>query len=208
MCLMSKYCLKRVLYQDQRTAWWWWCCFSYLLLLLSHYSRVLLCATPSLGFSRQEHWSGLPFPSPMHKSESEVAQSCPTLRDPMDCSLPGSSVHGIFQARVLEWGAIAFSDLRGTEIPDPGPVNLKTHILHHAFVCSLPKETSLVNITVWPVFLASAEASSLNTSHRALLMGEAGAPWSSSVCPWRSCRAAESPRLKGRMLFLKTFFLM
>ena len=44
------------------------------------------------------------------KSESEVAQSRPTLLDPMDCSLPGSSVHGIFQARVLEWGAIAFSD--------------------------------------------------------------------------------------------------
>ena len=43
------------------------------------------------------------------KSESELAQSCPTLHDPMDCSLPGSSVHGIFQARVLEWGAIAFS---------------------------------------------------------------------------------------------------
>ena len=43
------------------------------------------------------------------KSESEVAQSCLTLHDPMDCSLPGSSTHGIFQARVLEWGAIAFS---------------------------------------------------------------------------------------------------
>ena len=43
------------------------------------------------------------------KSESEVAQSCPTPRDPMDCSLPGSSIHGIFQARVLEWVAIAFS---------------------------------------------------------------------------------------------------
>ena len=43
------------------------------------------------------------------KSESEVAQSCPTLCDPMDCSLPGSSVHGIFQARVLEWGDSAFS---------------------------------------------------------------------------------------------------
>ena len=43
------------------------------------------------------------------KSESEVAQLCPTLRDSTDCSLPGSSVHGIFQARVLEWGAIAFS---------------------------------------------------------------------------------------------------
>ena len=46
------------------------------------------------------------------KSESEVAQSCPTLSDPMDCNLPGSSVHGIFQARVLEWGAIAFSSYR------------------------------------------------------------------------------------------------
>ena len=45
------------------------------------------------------------------KSESEVAQLCLTnLSDPMDCSLPGSSVHGIFQARVLEWGAFAFSD--------------------------------------------------------------------------------------------------
>ena len=44
------------------------------------------------------------------KSESEVAQSCPTLGNPMDCSLLGSSIHGIFQARVLEWGAIAFSE--------------------------------------------------------------------------------------------------
>ena len=43
------------------------------------------------------------------KSESEVSHSCPTLSDPMDCSLPGSSIHGILQARVLEWGAIAFS---------------------------------------------------------------------------------------------------
>ena len=92
-------------------------CKVLLLLLLSHFSRVRLCVTPetaahqappSLGFSRQEYWSGLPFPSPMHKSVSEVAQSCPTLSDPIDCSLPGSSAHGIFQARVLEWGAIAF----------------------------------------------------------------------------------------------------
>ena len=88
-----------------------------LLLLLSCFSCVRLCATPwtaahqappSLGFSRQEHWSGLPFPSPMH--ESEVTQSCLTLSDLMDCSLPGSSVHGIFRARVLEWGVIAFSE--------------------------------------------------------------------------------------------------
>ena len=47
------------------------------------------------------------------KSESEVSQSCPTLHNPMDCSLPGSSAHGIFQARVLEWVAIAFSCIDG-----------------------------------------------------------------------------------------------
>ena len=47
------------------------------------------------------------------KNESEVTQSCPTLRNPMDCSLPGSSIHGIFQARVLEWVAIAFSEYSG-----------------------------------------------------------------------------------------------
>ena len=65
----------------------------------------------SLGFSRQEHWSGLPFPSPMHENEKwKLSHSDTTLSDPMDCSPPGSSVHGIFQARVLEWGAIAFSE--------------------------------------------------------------------------------------------------
>ena len=103
-------------------------------------------ASPLTGFSRQEYWSGLPFPSPgdlpdprieprspalqadaltsespgklhaflTHKllvsvQFSSVAQSCPTLCDPKDCSLPGSSVHGIFQARVLKWVAISFS---------------------------------------------------------------------------------------------------
>ena len=50
----------------------------------------------------------------MHESESEVAQSCPTLCDPKDCSLPGSSIHGIFRATVLEWGAIAFSTISPT----------------------------------------------------------------------------------------------
>ena len=54
----------------------------------------------------------MPFPSPMQESKSEVAQSCPTLSNPMDCSLPGSSVHGVFQARVLEWVAVAFSEIR------------------------------------------------------------------------------------------------
>ena len=50
------------------------------------------------------------------KSESEVAQSSPTLSDPVDCSPPGSSIHGIFQARVLEWGAIAFSEGNGLSL--------------------------------------------------------------------------------------------
>ena len=101
-----------------------------LLLLLSRFSCVRLCATPqmaahqaplSLGFSRQEHWSGLPFPSPMHESESEVTRSCQTLSDPMACSLPGSSVHEISQARVLEWGAIVVKNsvllLQGAQFP-------------------------------------------------------------------------------------------
>ena len=56
-------------------------------------------STLSLGFSRQEHWSALPFPSPMHESENEVALLCLTLRDLMDCSLPIFSTNGIFQAR-------------------------------------------------------------------------------------------------------------
>ena len=62
-------------------------------------------APPSLGFSRQEHWSGLHFllQCVKVKSESEVAQSCPTPSDPMVCSPPDSSVHEICQARVLEW---------------------------------------------------------------------------------------------------------
>ena len=100
---------------------------SRLLLLLSHFSHVRLCAT----HRRQPTRLPRPWDSPgkntgvgCHfllqcmklKSESEVAQSCPTLRDPMDCGLPGCSVHGIFQARVLEWGAITFSDMGAGKI--------------------------------------------------------------------------------------------
>ena len=89
-------------------------------MLLSHFSRVRLCAT----HRRQPTRLPRPWDSPgkntvvgCHfllqcrkvKSESEVALSYLTLCDPMDCSPPGSSIHGIFQARILEWGAIAFS---------------------------------------------------------------------------------------------------
>ena len=74
----------------------------------------------------------MPFPSPMQESESEVAQSCLTISDPMDCSPPGSSVHGIPQARVLECGAIAFSDKGGviciSEVIDISPGNLDSSL--------------------------------------------------------------------------------
>ena len=59
------------------------------------------------------------------KIESEVAQSCPTLRDPMDCSLPGSSIHGIFEARVLEWGVMAFSEPKITSNQIPADPNVQ-----------------------------------------------------------------------------------
>ena len=91
-----------------------------LLLLLSPFSRVRLCATPETdGLPRPWDSPGKNTGVGCHfllqyikvKRESKVARSCPTLYDPMDCSLPGPSVHGIFQARVLEWGAIAFSSI-------------------------------------------------------------------------------------------------
>ena len=89
-----------------------------MLLLLSQFSRVRLCATHGLqptrllrpwDFPGKNTGVGCHFLIQCMKveSESEAAQSCPTLSDPVDHSLPGSSIHGIFQARVLEWGAIA-----------------------------------------------------------------------------------------------------
>ena len=67
---------------------------------LQPHGLYVACHAPlSTEFCRPEYWSGLPFPSPMHESESEVSQSCPTLSDLMDCSPPGSSVHGIFQGK-------------------------------------------------------------------------------------------------------------
>ena len=118
----------------------------------------------SMGFSRQEYWSGLPFPSPGDLPDpgieprppalqadalltmprpvtlwitmkwSEVAQSCPTLCNPMDCSLPGSSVHGIFQARVLEWIAISFS--KGSS--QPRDQTRVSHIVDRRFTVWVP----------------------------------------------------------------------
>ena len=90
-----------------------------LLLVLSRFSCVRLCATPQTA-AHEAPWDspGKNTGVACHfllqckkvKSESEVAESCPTLSDPMDCGPPGSSIHGIFQATALEWGAIAFSN--------------------------------------------------------------------------------------------------
>ena len=87
------------------------------------------------GFSRQEYWSGLPFPSPMHESEneSEFAQSCPTLSDPMDCSPPGSSVHGF--SRQEYWSGV----------PLPSPL-LNTVTSFLALTCRQ------MNLFLWSVF--------------------------------------------------------
>ena len=68
------------------------------------------------------------------KSESEVAQSCLTLCDPMDCSLPGSSVCGIFQARVLEWAAIAFSEIAVIILPYKITMKLSVNISEILFI--------------------------------------------------------------------------
>ena len=123
---------------------------------------------PSLGFSRQEHWSGLPYPSPMKvKSESEVAQSCPTISDPMDYSLPGSSVHGIFQARVLEWVAIAFS-----------AACLRLLIFLPAILIPVCASSS-------PVFLMMYSAHKLNKQGDSVQTWCTPFPiWNQSVVPW------------------------
>ena len=94
------------------------CCWECQLVYL--FGNLLICRTKLIkaehGHTHKQIQAILP-PSIHRKkcvyseSESEVAQSCPTLHNPKDCSLPGSSVHGIFQARVLEWGAITFSSI-------------------------------------------------------------------------------------------------
>ena len=115
-----------------------------LLLLLSRFSHVRLCATPDTA----AYQAPCPWDSPgkntgvgchfllkcmQVKSESEVAQSCPTPSDPMDCSPPGSSIHGIFQARVLEWGAIAFSRLLSS------PCQIPIHTKHIHLIPTFPQ---------------------------------------------------------------------
>ena len=94
---------------------WWFLLFSLGLWVLGKIITKVKCSSHHhVRKSMMSTWL-LTGPVDLDHYESEVAQSCPTLSDPMDCRLPGSSVHGIFQARVLEWGAIAFS--RGSSRP-------------------------------------------------------------------------------------------
>ena len=96
------------------------------------------------------------------KSEREVAQSCLTLRNPMDCSLPGSSVHGIFQARVLEWGAITFSVIRGKYAKRKKIHLVRLCSLIYFFMCWFVKKTIFDNwITVNKTSICSLTSRSL-----------------------------------------------
>ena len=93
----------------------------------------------SMGFSRQEYWSGWPFPSPSIVTAATAAkslQSCPTLCDPRDGSLPGSSVPGILQARTLEWVAISF--LQCMKVKSESEVAQSCPTLSDLMDCSLP----------------------------------------------------------------------
>ena len=139
-----------------------------LLLLLSRFSHVRLCATPqtaahqappALGFSRQEEWSGLPFPSPMH--ESEVAQSCPTLSDPKDCSPPGSSVN--------KYVSDSFT-LRHTHhlFISPKAANIKKESLSPSFSSRSIWKNWLLNLCLLNCFIQLWKAK-FNKSHRKVL---------------------------------------
>jgi len=118
------------------------------------------------------------------KSESEVAQSCLTLSNPMDCSLPGSSIHGIFQARVLEWGAIAFSDTCIYSPPNFPPIQAATNIEQSSMCYTVgPCWLSILNIAVCTCPFQTPQFSFLSTpptpsNHKLVLLS----PWVSLFC--------------------------
>ena len=134
------------------------------------------------------------------KSESEVAQSCLTLCDPMDCSLPASSVHGIFQARVLEWGAIAFSE---AHLPRPcqcsRTLHLSVRLGELVFPIAKSKKGwfSSISSTVWqtdcfPLTLLRKCMCSFHdgpqptrgTIHMFSTIADAEGPEADTNCPW------------------------
>ena len=96
------------------------------------------------------------------KSESEVSQSCPTPSDHMDCSLPGSSVHGIFQARVLEWGAIVVEMSLPTTHPDPKAITLRENTLTCYFLVKVKESVTQLCQTLWDPMDCSPSGSSVH----------------------------------------------
>ena len=163
-----------------------------LLLLLSRVSWVQLCAPTRLHGSwvspGKNTGAGCHFLQCMKvKSESEVAQLCPTRSDPMDCSPPGSSVHGIFQARVLEWGAIAFSFISIPESKLPtakqGNFTAKQNKTLFFFLCGV----------FWKIYISWVNHKASSRLHALL-----GIKGSMQGCP----RAAPAQRQVLRVCFL------
>ena len=125
------------------------------------------------------------------KSEREVTQSCPTLRDPMDCSLPGSSVHGIFQARVLESGAIAFSAAQ-VHLPNKVSCFASTCVSSDNLFLSVRQESTLRPWKGPPFLQQRSQASSEVESWL-----RTGDPWGS--CCWGAGGACRSHFHKWRL---------
>ena len=111
------------------------------------------------------------------KSESEVTQSCPILRDPMDCSLPGSSVHGIFQARGLEWGAFAFSSSKLT-FQVFSPLAWLTKHSHQDLKSNCPDFFLCSMLPYYWPFYSESEEVLQDESHRFTTASHAGAKFS------------------------------
>ena len=120
------------------------------------------------------------------KSESEVTQSCPTLSNPMDCSLPGSSVHGIFQARVLEWVAIAFSN-------DKPRQRIKKQ--RHCFADKGPYSQAMV----FPVVMYGCDSWTIKLNTEKLMLSNCGAGKDSLESPL-DCMEIKPVNPKGHQL--------
>ena len=131
----------------------------------------------SLGFSRQEHWSGLPLPSPMQESEkwkwsrSVVSNSS----RPMDCSLPGSSIHGIFQARVLEWVATH------TWCQFPGDQPWISKAIHH-YVGIAVEILMLPRLWLPSIYVLGEQMQEWNNWLRQLVMCKVSLSWCNLWC--------------------------
>ena len=131
------------------------------------------------------------------KSESEVTQSCPTLLDPMDCSPPGSSVHGIFQARVLEWGAIAFSSLLLIVVK----INPKCLVIFSPFFLIITNNFKGDSQELWPNNQSGHEVWMLRGSPAALWTDVKTESQKGCYFPRFHMHFAPEPRLKPSCLF-------